>query len=274
MADTLVRVGEVAFSKPIARAVLRDSRLSFGARGLFCFLWDLPPGWRPRASHLASMGPDGRDAIRSRLAELEKVGALRIDRIRNHDGTLAGKRWVLIAADRWATESPLSANKSEERDSRSSAQPIIGNPVAKVHQAEGSAMPQAKAATRAPALLHGSAAVAYSSPHKKRRTTTSGIVTWHDDDQVEARRLELENSVDDLTAAVNAAIAAGRSPVPGVVATILEAQKKAQRQALQHSQIVAQTADRIASELASGDDKIKAGRQFIDAIFAKKKRTS
>lgn len=42
MADTLVRVGEVAFSKPIARAVLRDSRLSFGARGLFCFLLRIP----------------------------------------------------------------------------------------------------------------------------------------------------------------------------------------------------------------------------------------
>jgi hypothetical protein len=49
------REGEVNYSKPLARALLRDSRLSFGARGLFAFLWDLPGGWRTNTAHLASI---------------------------------------------------------------------------------------------------------------------------------------------------------------------------------------------------------------------------
>ena len=36
------REGEINYAKPLARALLRDSRLSFGARGLFAYLWDLP----------------------------------------------------------------------------------------------------------------------------------------------------------------------------------------------------------------------------------------
>ncbi|MRD73767.1 hypothetical protein GH865_10975 [Rhodocyclus tenuis] len=271
MAGILVREGEVAFAKPIARAVLRDSRLSFGARGLFCYLWDLPAGWQPCASHLALMGPDGRDAILSRLAELEEVGAMRIERIRNSNGKFAGKRWVLIAADRWAIESPLSARKAEKRIPRSSARPNIGKPATKVNPSEGSANSAEEAATSAPATREGPAAAANSSGKKKRRCTPSGIVTWHEDDEDEARRLELENPAELLTAAVKEAIAAGRQPVPGIVATFLDAQKKSKQQALQHSQILAQVADRIASELASADGKIEAGRQFIDAVIAKKR---
>lgn len=45
MADSLVREGKVSYAKPIHRALLRDARLSFGARGLFAFIWDLPRNW-------------------------------------------------------------------------------------------------------------------------------------------------------------------------------------------------------------------------------------
>lgn len=86
MSDLLVREGEIEFSKPIARAVLRDRRLTFGARGLFVFLWDLPKGWRPNVEHLSRMGPKGKDAIRTKLKELQSVGAMRIEAIKGADG--------------------------------------------------------------------------------------------------------------------------------------------------------------------------------------------
>ena len=95
MADYLVREGETEFSKPIARAVLRDGRLTFGARGLFTFLWDLPHGWRPNVEHLSKMGPEGKDAVRTKLRELQSVGAMRIEPIQDGKGRLSGKRWVL-----------------------------------------------------------------------------------------------------------------------------------------------------------------------------------
>lgn len=102
------REGEIDYAKPLARALLRDVRLSFAARGLFSWLWDLPQGWRVNSSHLASQSPQGKGAIRTMLRELEAVGAIRGKAIRGEGGKLAGKRWVLISPVRLAVEAPLS----------------------------------------------------------------------------------------------------------------------------------------------------------------------
>lgn len=103
----LVFEGRVAMACPIERAALRDSRLSWAARGLFAFLWDLPEGWRPCLTHLTSMGTDRVHATRSAVAELEEVGAMRVEKLRGNGGRLAGQRWVVVSAARWAVEAPL-----------------------------------------------------------------------------------------------------------------------------------------------------------------------
>lgn len=107
--DEVVHLGRENYSVPIHRAGLRDSRLSWGARGLFAFLWDLPSDWKPCAAHLKTMGPDGRDAVRARLAELETVGALRFERILGKGGRFDGTRWIIVSPAVWARESPLRA---------------------------------------------------------------------------------------------------------------------------------------------------------------------
>ncbi|WP_119967227.1 hypothetical protein [Simplicispira lacusdiani] len=105
--DAIVHEGRERYSVPVHRAALRDSRLSWGARGLFAFLWDLPSNWTPCAAHLKKMGPDGRDAVRARLAELEAVGALRFERIPGEGGRFSGTRWVILSPAAWAREAPL-----------------------------------------------------------------------------------------------------------------------------------------------------------------------
>lgn len=146
------REGEIDYAKPLARALLRDSRLSFGARGLFSYLWDLPQGWRANSAHLVSQSPQGRDAIRTLLKELEAVGAMRSEDIRGASGHLNGKRWVLVAPDRWAVEAPLSNKKppdpeaapaaipTEGRVFRLSENPTVGESNTKVHQGKGSSI--------------------------------------------------------------------------------------------------------------------------------------
>lgn len=55
---------------------LNDERLTWKARGLLAFLLSKPDHWRTTSAHLANVGPDGRDAVRAGLAELEDAGYL------------------------------------------------------------------------------------------------------------------------------------------------------------------------------------------------------
>jgi hypothetical protein len=94
----------------VERALLREQRLTFGARGLFAFLWDLPTGWKICLRHLASMSPQGITAVRSMLRELEKIGALEVLDKRGERGRMAGKEWMLFPPETWAKEGNLKAD--------------------------------------------------------------------------------------------------------------------------------------------------------------------
>ena len=72
--------------------------------------------------HLAKMGPEKRDAVRARLRELEKVGAVRLERPRGDAGQVHGTRWVIITPSHWAREAPLKPK------SRVAENPELGFP--------------------------------------------------------------------------------------------------------------------------------------------------
>lgn len=252
MSIEIRREGMVAFTVPMPRALFRDVRLTFGARGLFGFLWDLPEGWVLRLDHLVTMGPEGRDALRARLRELEHVGAVRIEAIRADGGRVAGKRWVLVAADRWAIEAPLSkgtmqdSDSAEKRVSRSSAKPIIGKPDTKVLQGVKALQGEA-AAPRAHARGPAVASAAPPAISKRRAKRPSGIVTWTADDRPEAERIEQLHSADEIGAAVAALGAAGKEPVPGLVARELERQQRERDTAERRAAAEAAHAVRLAA---------------------------
>ena len=58
----------------------RNKELSLRAKGLMTVLMDLPPNWRFSVAGLSKIMPDGPDAIRSTMRELESKGYL--ERIR------------------------------------------------------------------------------------------------------------------------------------------------------------------------------------------------
>ena len=156
------REGEVDYSRPVHRALLRDSRLSFAARGLFAFLWDCPKGWRANSIHLSKMSPSGRDAVQSMLRELRIVGAMRDEAVVGEGGRLIGRRWILVSPARWAAESPLLPTESPEaapeatltdnRVFRPSDFPTVGKSTSKVLLAKGSSIKSSSSEQAAAAL--------------------------------------------------------------------------------------------------------------------------
>ena len=164
----ILRNGEdTPFTKPIKRALLRDSRLSYGARGLFAMLWDFPSDWVFYSSHIVGMSPCGMTQLKSYLKELRDIGAIKIlpKQLSNEEalalskvsqktyraGQITGKQWILNNPDYWAIETSLSGeNNSDQqnppkdrfstcRQNQASDIPSIGESTAKGLQLEGSA---------------------------------------------------------------------------------------------------------------------------------------
>ncbi|MFB8776313.1 hypothetical protein [Streptomyces broussonetiae] len=85
----------------IANGLFRDSRISYRAKGLFGYISTHRNGWLVTIAALVALGPDGRDAVRAGLNELEKSGYLVRDRVRRPNGTLG--EIVYSITDRPAT---------------------------------------------------------------------------------------------------------------------------------------------------------------------------
>lgn len=164
----ILRNGEdTPFTKPMKRALLRDARLSYGARGLFAMLWDFPSDWVFYSSHIVGMSPCGMTQLKSYLKELRNIGAIKIlpKQLSNEEaialnnvsqktyraGQITGKQWLLNNPDYWAIETSLSsANNTDQktspkdrfstcRQNQASETPSIGESDTKGLQLEGSA---------------------------------------------------------------------------------------------------------------------------------------
>ena len=112
------------------RAVLRDDRISLGAKGLFVLIMDLPDNWGARPSHIAEFTKTGKHLLSTYRKELEGVGGLRVEPIRLSDkeaaalnardskcyraGHVVGTRWVLADPKLWAIEQSLTKKRKEQ----------------------------------------------------------------------------------------------------------------------------------------------------------------
>jgi len=283
----IVREGEVPQARSIPRALLRDSRLTFGAKGLFVFLWDLPTGWRVRACHLATVGPQGRDAVRGLLRELEEVEALRTEPVRAERGRVAGKRWILRSPTLWAVETALSSAKSapakaftEGRETRLSVNPIFGNSESKGFSKPKNSASSASAeisdspssAPKPAGTIRAAADAGFDANYRG-----SGIHVWNTLDRRKADRLLDKTDPADLTAAVAAveARAEKNEPLPARVerqmAAIARREKAKARQKQEAVSLAAATAAENAAFATSPAAQAK-GEKFFRKIQIPQKK--
>ncbi len=107
----------------ISNQLIRDSRLSWKARGIFAYLWSQADEWDFYVSEVAKHATDGRDALRSGLKELEKYGYLTRKPSSGTGGQFDGMSWVL-------TDKPAeSAENSIDGETRQNAQKSAENPL-------------------------------------------------------------------------------------------------------------------------------------------------
>ena len=101
----------------VANAIVRDASLSYRARGLLILLLSMPDNWETSSIWLAARAPEGRDAVRKALAELEQRGYLRRSTQRGPDGKL---RVVTTVYDRPSPEpeKPAPVNQSLKKNLR------------------------------------------------------------------------------------------------------------------------------------------------------------
>lgn len=69
----------------VSNTILRDSNLSFKAKGLFAYMYSMADGWNFTIKSIATQQRDGYDAVKSGIAELKQHGYIIYEK--HSDGT-------------------------------------------------------------------------------------------------------------------------------------------------------------------------------------------
>lgn len=97
----------------IPNAWIRDERLSFKARGLISYILSHKPEWSLTVEWLAANNPEGKEALRSAIQELELYGYLKREQ-KNEGGRFQETIWRTCdpVTDLPLTENPLTENRA------------------------------------------------------------------------------------------------------------------------------------------------------------------
>lgn len=109
------------------------------------------------------------------------------------------------------------------------------------------------------------AALRSGANNKRRRQRSSGIVTWSEDDELEAARIEREHSEDEIAAAIKALAGAGKQPLPGLISGEIERQRRT-RQADEQVAYQREAVEATACKYAVQDPKsFENGKKLLPA---------
>ena len=80
----------------INNTVLKDERLSWKAKGLFCYLLSLPEDWNICLNDLQNRAKDGIDGLKSAVKELKEYGYLIQKRNKDEKGRFLKTIYIIV----------------------------------------------------------------------------------------------------------------------------------------------------------------------------------
>lgn len=116
---TVIRVHKTANFTVMSNHHFKERKMSLKAKGLLSLMLSLPDDWDYSIPGLATLSKDGKDAVMSALAELEKFGYLTRRRVINDKGQFAGIEYNIYEEPQ--PKEPMSEkSNSEKSDSENS----------------------------------------------------------------------------------------------------------------------------------------------------------
>ena len=71
----------------VSNSFLRDNRISFKAKGLFCYMFSMSENWNFTLQSIATQQKDGLDSVKSAMDELKEYGYISYEKHSNGTGT-------------------------------------------------------------------------------------------------------------------------------------------------------------------------------------------
>ena len=92
----------------------KEKKMSLKAKGLLSLMLSLPDDWNYSVSGLVTLSKDGKDSVMSALAELEKFGYLKRERVTNSKGQFNGVEYNIYEQPQ--KENPIAAKPTEDKE--------------------------------------------------------------------------------------------------------------------------------------------------------------
>lgn len=109
---SIVRVHKTSNFTVMSNYHFKERKMGLKAKGLLSLMLSLPDDWNYSISGLVTLSKDGKDSVMSALAELEKFGYLRRDRLINEKGQFDGVEYHIF--ERPVKEKPVAERQKEE----------------------------------------------------------------------------------------------------------------------------------------------------------------
>lgn len=266
----IIRAPRAHTHDQLPRAAIRDSRLSYRARGVLARLLTNADGFAMDSEDLACAGREGRDAIRVALKELRCLGYMCTKRRQLPNG-----RWV---TETFVYETPqppestedgfsgvgfpgvgLSGRKSRESTSRkSSSRAHAAVPAAPVGKEQEPDKPTAPTADSSPAAHH-------AGRKRKRTHPESGVTYWYDDEVAEIEALVQAHSLAAVRDAASDLRARGKDPLPSIVGAAMLARQRADAARTVANSRHERTPEERAEDARKSSEAMAEYRRLLDA---------